>query len=131
MQKTKFLSTDYFRTVRGLGSQLPELPGADVRVQYLVTDVPGRGEVRYALCFADGRLAEMPEGTIDDPCLRITMGYDVSVKIHRSELKPPEAAAEGHVTVSGDTSKLPTMMSIVSRPEYEAMVKKIAELTEF
>ncbi|MET8488465.1 hypothetical protein [Streptomyces tendae] len=131
MEKLKFLTSDSFQKIKELGTRLPALPGADLRIQYLVKDVPERGEVRYALIIEQGRIVDVVEGVIDDPSFDVTMAYDVSVRIHRLELAPPEAAAAGLVTVGGDTSKLPLMMNVVGRPEYQAMVKELAGITEF
>ncbi|OEV03303.1 hypothetical protein AN216_12180 [Streptomyces oceani] len=117
--------------IRELGAKLPELPDADLRIQYLVKDVPQRGEVRYGLIIEQGRIADVREGVIDDPSFAVTMPYEVSVRLHRLELTPPEAAASGQVTVDGGKDQLPIMMNVVGRPEYQAMVKELADITEF
>jgi hypothetical protein len=127
----KFLTSESFQKIKELGRQLPEMPGADLRIQYLVKDVPQRGEVRYALIIQQGRITDIVEGVIDDPSFSVTMAYEVSVRLHRLELTPPDAAAAGLVTVSGDKDKLPVMLSVVGRPEYQAMVKELADITEF
>ncbi|MEU9337993.1 hypothetical protein AB0D49_33345 [Streptomyces sp. NPDC048290] len=131
MEKVQFLTSESFQKIRERGRRLPALPGADLRIQYLVKDVPRRGEVRYALIIEEGRIVDLVEGVIDDPSFDVTMAYEVSVRLHRLELTPPEAASAGLVTVGGDRTKLPLMMSVVGRPEYQALVKELADITEF
>ncbi|MGW6056098.1 SCP2 sterol-binding domain-containing protein [Streptomyces sp. NPDC055189] len=131
MSKVKFLTPESFQKIKELGAGLPALPGADLRIQYLVTEVPQRGEVRYALIINEGRIVDVVDGVIDDPSFDVTMPYEVSVKIHRLELTPPQAAAAGQVKIGGDQEKLQVMMSVVGRPEYQALVKELAGLTEF
>jgi putative sterol carrier protein len=115
---------------RALTADLPEVPGASVRVQQVVTAAPG-GDVRYVTVIEDGRTVEQRLGDEPDADVTLTAVYDDAVLIHRGELDMNAAFMQGRLKVAGDMAKLLRLLPLAGRPESRDAVRRLAEETAF
>lgn len=125
----KYLSQEWLDLQRELAQDLPERPGANGRVQYVVTGAPG-GDVRYATVVADGRLAEATLGVDPDAQVTLTATYADAVQILRGELDASTAFMQGRMKVTGDMGVLLSLMPLSQSPEHAAVQERLAGRTE-
>lgn len=95
---------------------------ADLTLQYVVTDVPGRGEVTYFRRLSDGE-ALVALGAADGASLTLTMAYDVAVEINKGALDVPSAFSQERLTIEGELGPMMTL-----RDELTSVTRIIAEL---
>jgi phage tail tube protein FII len=124
-----FLSEEWLALGAELGHELPEVPGASVRLQQLVTGAPG-GDVRYVTVIVDGRTVEQRMGQIDDPDLTVTTSYADALAMHRGELDLNTGFMQGRVKIGGDIAKVFALLPLAGRSEWTAMQAKVADATD-
>jgi putative sterol carrier protein len=74
--------------------------------QQVVTGCPdGEDQVRYFLCFGDGRLS-VQHGQALDPDLTVTATYPVAVALARGEVNAQQAITAGELRLSGNLKVL-------------------------
>lgn len=127
----KFLSQEWLDDGRQLAEDQPERPGATARMQYVVTDVPGEGEVKYYWILENGKLLESKTGEAPDADFTITTTYEDSKKIQQGDLDANAAFMQGRMKVTGNMGKLMSLMPLTQSPEYKELQEKIRGITEY
>ena len=72
----------------------------ELTVEQVVRGVPGSGEVRYHVRFADSRVRVLP-GALDAPDVRVLTDYETAIAINRGELSAQEALVNGRAKLQG------------------------------
>ncbi len=126
----RFLSQEWLDELRRTAADLPERPGVDARIQYVVTGGPG-GDVRYWWRVGHGQLLDAQLGVIDDPDVTLTMGYDDAVDVQRGELDANTAFMQGRMKAEGNMGRLLQLMPLTTSPEYRQVQERIRAVTEF
>lgn len=126
----RYLSQEWMDRARALAAEVPETPGATVRMQQVVTGAPG-GDVVYHTVIEDGRpvaqaLGEDPEGAD----LTLTSTYEDSVLIFTGELDASAAFMQGRVKVVGDMAKMMAMLPLTAKPEYKQVQDQLRAETQ-
>jgi len=127
----KYLSQEWLDEGAKLAEDQPERPGASARMQYVVTGVPGDGDVSYYWVLENGKLLESKVGEIADADFTITTTYDDSKKIQTGELDANAAFMQGRMKVTGNMGKLMSLMPLTQSPEYKELQEKIQAITDF
>src|SRR5690606_30840164 len=96
-----FLTDGWFAAVAELGDQLPEVAGASLTMQHVVTGSP-HGKVQAVLEVRDGRIVEARAGKRADAACTVTWAYADAVAALRGELAPDVAFMRGNLKVEGD-----------------------------
>ncbi len=127
---SKYLSQEWMDRARELAGDLPETPGASVRMQQVITGAP-EGEVKYYTVIEDGKtlaqaLGEDPEGAE----VTLTNTYDDAVKIMKGELDASAAFMQGRVKVAGNMAKMMGLLPLTNKPEYKQIQEKLRDETE-
>jgi putative sterol carrier protein len=115
---------------RQLTGDLPETPGASVRLQQVVTGAPG-GDVTYHVVIEDGRtvaqaLGEDPEGAE----VTLIATYDDSVRILLGELDASAAFMQGRVKVTGNMAKVMALLPLTNSPEHRQAQAQLRDDTQ-
>lgn len=127
----KYLTQEWLDEASKLAEDQPERPGATARMQYVVTDVPGEGDVQYYWVLENGKLIENKLGEIPDADFTITTTYEDSKKIQDGELDANAAFMQGRMKVTGNMGKLMSLMPLTQSPEYKELQEKIKNITEY
>lgn len=127
---SRFLSAEWMDESRALAEGQPERPGASARMQYVVTGGPD-GDVHYYWVLQDGRLVDSALGELDDAEITLSESYDDAVSVQKGELDANVAFMQGRLKVTGNMGKLMALLPITSSPEYRALMKEIAAVTDF
>lgn len=127
----KYLTQEWLDEASKLAEDQPERPGATARMQYVVTDVPGEGDVQYYWVLENGKLIENKLGEIPDADFTITTTYEDSKKIQDGELDANAAFMQGRMKVTGNMGKLMSLMPLTQSPEYKELQEKIKNVTEY
>ena len=98
---TQFLSEDWLAELAGACSALPEQPGVDGTVRFVVTSTP-LGRVEFRTVVADGRVADVVPGKPGEADATVTWKYPEAVAWIRGELDPDVAFMTGRCKVEGD-----------------------------
>jgi putative sterol carrier protein len=124
-----YLSDEWMARAREISEDMPPTPGADARLQYVVTGAPD-GDVRYVVAVDDGRIVEQRLG--DDPGadVTLTVPYDTSVAILRGELDLSAGFMQGTVKIAGNMAKVMALMPAISRPDYAELQSRLAAETD-
>lgn len=105
----RFLSNEYMETATTTMNADPGFvdaaADAALQMQFVVTDVPGEGEVPYYIRLADGQ-GEMARGEIENPDATVRHSYQTAVKLSRGEINQQIAFMTGKLRVSGNLAKL-------------------------
>jgi hypothetical protein len=94
---------------------LPVVPEATIGVQYVCRDGPF-GEVRYALRFQDGQLVDERLGELDNPDVRVHIGYRALALVRCGEMTILEALEDG--SVYGQLGPMATLAGIWESREF-------------
>lgn len=127
----RFLTEEWleFRLRKLVG--LSVAPGADLRVQHVVTDGPD-GVVRYHDKICDGRLVNSALGAIEDPDFTLTRGWAVDLGLHRGDVDPYTAVVDGRVKVIGDEIRLLMLLPLLQdySTELEEIARELVAMTD-
>jgi hypothetical protein len=129
--KVKYLSDDYFNELEQRAGKEEERPGANIGAQYVITDPPEAGDIRYYLKIEDGRIVQARRGALDEPSFTVTMSYDSSVRLQEGELHPATGFATGELQVSGDKASLLTMIPVFQSSAYQALIGDLRTMSEY
>jgi alkyl sulfatase BDS1-like metallo-beta-lactamase superfamily hydrolase len=124
-----FLSDDWLALGVREAAGLPQVPGASLRLQQVVTGGPD-GDVRYLTVIDDGRTVEQRAGAADAD-VTITMTHPDAVAIQRGELDLNAGYMQGRVKVAGDMAKLLDLLPLTGRAEWRAAQARVAAATDF
>lgn len=127
----KFLSQEWLDETRKMAEGQPERMGATARLQYVLTNAPDGGEVRYYWVVVDGKLLESGLGDLDDAEITLTLSHADATLIQKGELDANAAFMQGRVKVAGNTPKLMALLPVTQSPEYKQLQKEINEITEY
>lgn len=114
---------------RTLCEELPEVPGATVRAEVVVSDAPG-GEVRYTLAFVDGRLSSSAVGSDSDAQVTITLPYAQALAVLDGELDANAAYMRGDLKTTGHTGQLLRFLALQRSERYRAVLAGLASQTD-
>ena len=126
----KYLSQEYLDEQKAISQAFAERPGANARIQYVVTDAP-EGEVRYFWLLEDGKFSDVRLGEIEDPDFTITTNYANSVKLLTGELNPQVAFMTGRMKVKGNIGKLLSLMPLTNSDDFKTMQDKLKATAQF
>jgi hypothetical protein len=98
---TAFLTEDWLEEAAAAFAVLPDRPGVDADVQYVVSGAPG-GKVQVRAAVRSGRITELAVGKHDDPDCTVTLSYADAVALFLGELGPEVAFMSGQVKIEGD-----------------------------
>ena len=127
----KYLTQEWLDQQKKLGESQPERPGASARMQYVVTNAPERGDIKYYWVLENGKLQESSLGEMPDAEVTLTLTYADAVKQQTGELDPNTAFMQGRVKVTGNMAKLMSLLPLTNAPEYKQLQQQIQELTEY
>lgn len=127
---TKWLSAEWFDQTRAMAADQPGHPGLSARIQYEITGGPD-GDAQYYRVLEDGRLTDSAGGTIGDPDVTLTMGWDDAAAVQRGELDPNVAFMQGRMKVGGSMSVMMRLLPASKAQPYQDLRRKIAAVTEF
>jgi putative sterol carrier protein len=96
-----FLTEDWLEEATAALAVLPDRPGVDADVQYVVSGAPG-GKVQVRAAVRSGRITELAVGRHDDPDCTVTLSYADAVALFLGELGPEVAFMSGRVKIEGD-----------------------------
>ncbi|HJL89385.1 MAG TPA: SCP2 sterol-binding domain-containing protein [Acidimicrobiales bacterium] len=98
---TQFLSEDWMAELVAACSALPEQPGVDGTVRFVVTSTP-LGRVEFRTVIAGGRVADVVPGKPGEADATVTWKYPEAVAWFTDELDPDVAFMTGRCKVEGD-----------------------------
>lgn len=127
----KYLTQEWLDESKELAEDQPERPGASARMQYVITGVPGEGDVQYYWILEDGKILESTMGELSDADFTITTTYEDSKKIQEGELDANAAFMQGRMKVAGNMGKLMSLMPLTQSPEYKELQEKVKAVTEY
>ena len=127
---TKWLSEEWFDQTRTMAADQPERPGLSARMQFEVVGGP-EGDIRYFWVLEDGQLRHSGPGSVDDPDVTLTTEWADAVAMQQGTLDPNVAFMQGRMKVAGSMSTMMALLPVTNAPEYQALRKRIAEITEF
>ena len=127
----KYMTEEWLDEARKLAEGQPERPGASAKMQYVLTDAPGGGDLKYYWVLENGRLLESKLGELPDVDFTMTLSYDDSVKVQQGELDANAAFMQGRMKVTGNMGKLMQLMPLTNSPEYKALQEEIRGITEY
>jgi putative sterol carrier protein len=126
----RYLTQEWMDRARELTGDLPETPGASVRLQQVVTGAPG-GDVTYHVVIEDGRTVAQALGA--DPGgteVTLTGTYDDSVKVLLGELDASAAFMQGRVKVTGSMAKVMALLPLTNSPEHRLAQERLRAETD-
>jgi putative sterol carrier protein len=123
-----FLSEEWLALGVAAGRSLPEVPGASLRLQQVVTGAPG-GDVRYVTVIENGRTVEQRLGDEPDADLVITTTYADALAMHRGEIDLNTGFMQGRVKIGGDIAKVFALLPLAGRTEWAAAQAEISAET--
>jgi putative sterol carrier protein len=127
----KYMTEEWLDEARKLAEGQPERPGASAKMQYVLTDAPGGGDLKYYWVLENGKLLESKLGELPDVDFTMTLSYDDSVKVQQGELDANAAFMQGRMKVTGNMGKLMQLMPLTNSPEYKALQEEIRGITEY
>ena len=104
MAELSFLSAEWLEALAEAGASLPEQPGVDGVVRFVVTATP-HGKVQFRLVVADGRIAELLVGRDGEAEATVTWRYPDAVAQFGGDLDPDVAYMTGRCKVEGDYAR--------------------------
>src|SRR5437588_12943515 len=100
----KYLSQEWLDEGRKLSDEFPERPGANARMQYVVTGTPD-GDVKYYWVLENGKILESKVGEDANADFTITTTYEESRKIQDGAPDPNAACMQGRMMTTASTDK--------------------------
>jgi hypothetical protein len=105
----RFLSQPWFGAAQQVIAVDPSVKEATatttLRVQQVVTDGPGGGEIRHFIRIDNGNVG-VGLGDVEQPDVTLTASYDTAASLNRGELDPMAAMGEGRLLIEGDVMTL-------------------------
>jgi putative sterol carrier protein len=87
--------------------------GQQAKIQQVVTDSPGGGEVKYYFTLQEGK-AEVSLGELADAEATISQNYETAAAIDRTELNAQNAFMQGKLKISGNMMKLMQLQGVIN-----------------
>jgi hypothetical protein len=133
--KVPHLTPEWVALHEAPGGRLPARPGATARLQHVVTGAPSvgpKGEIAYTIEIADGRIAATRVGRDDDAAdCTFLIAHADAVAIAKGDLDLHAGFMQGRVKMSGAGGPLLDVLPCTQSDEYRALVREVAQQTEF
>jgi len=128
-----FLSDEWFGTVEKLGEQLPEVSGASLVMQHIVSGVPHvKGKLNAVVVVRDGRIVEAHVGKVADPGCTLTWTYGDAAAMLNGTVSVDVAFMRGDLKVDGDyVTFLYGLRPVFTSDAGRAFVASVRAATEF
>jgi len=128
-----FLSDEWVAEARKIRAEFRGLSApvaTPVRINLLITEVPGAGEMDAHVDTSQGE-PDIERGHLDDPDLTVTLDYPTAkaLLIEGNGQAAMQAFMAGKVRVDGDMSKLLAMQGSAPLGETEELAARIREIT--
>jgi len=131
MAGLSFLSEEWVAEFAAAGTVLPERPGVDGVVRFVVTGSP-HGKVRILVTVVDGRLAEAVATRDGEAEATVTWKYPDAVAQFGGDLDPDEAFMTGRCKVEDAYARYVfDLRPLFGSPEWAAMLAGLAARSEF
>ena len=127
---SQYLTQEWLDEFCELSGELPERPGATLKIQYQVTGAPD-GDLDYYLNHENGKLVEGTLGSLEDPDTTITMSYDDAAAMQRGDLDATAAFMQGKMKAAGNMARLMSLLPVTNSPEWKALQEKVKANTQF
>lgn len=121
-----FLSQEYLNELVSLASVVPVVPGANARLQHVITGAPNGATVRYHEVVVDGKAVSAQLGE-EDADLVVRSDYSTALDLATGRLPPQEAVGTGRVKVHGDVLAFLRLLPVFDTPGYIEMHRRLAE----
>ena len=109
-------------------SELPEVEGASVVVDYVVASSPA-GKATIGVTIDNGRVTAMQTGKSVDPDLVISVKYDAALRILRGEMSGDAGFMNGALKVEGAYERWMLELRPVRVAAIEALAPLMADTT--
>ncbi|QXC61449.1 SCP2 sterol-binding domain-containing protein [Aquihabitans sp. G128] len=124
-----YLSQEWLDALVAAATDLPEVPGLDARIQFVVPGGPD-GELKVAAVVTDGRVAAGTLGADDDADLTLTITYKESMQLATGDLDPNAAFMRGRIKVAGSTGTLLRLLAATKDPAWAAARDQLEAATD-
>lgn len=128
-----FLSDEWVAEARKIRSEFKGLSATTVnrvRINLMITEVPGTGEMDAHVDTSQGE-PDVERGHVDNPDLTVTLDYQTAkaLLIEGNGQAAMQAFMAGKVRVDGDMSKLLAMQGSAPLGETEGLAARIRDIT--
>ena len=131
MATLSFLSEEWLTNLADGAAGLPEQPGVDGVVRFVVTSTP-HGKVQFRLVVSDGRVAEMLVGRDGEAEATVTWKYADAVAQFRGDLDPDVAYMTGRCKVEDAYARYVfDLRTVFGGPAWAGLLADLAARTEF
>jgi SCP-2 sterol transfer family len=127
---TKWLTAEWFDETRAMAADQPVLPGLSAGIQCQISGGPD-GDVTGHRVYDDGHLVSRGLGPLDGADLTLSVAWGDAMAMQRGDLDPNVAFMRGTMKVAGSMGVMLSLLPAVHTPEYQALRRGIADLTEF
>ena len=131
MAALAFLSEEWLASLADEAAGLPEQPGVDGVVRFVVTSTP-HGKVQFRLVVSNGRVAEVLVGRDGEAEATVTWKYADAVAQFKGELDPDVAYMTGRCKVEAAYARyIFDLRTVFGSPAWADLLADMAVRTEF
>jgi len=131
MAALSFLSEEWLANLADGAAGLPEQPGVDGVVRFVVTSTP-HGKVQFRLVVSDGRVAEVLVGRDGEAEATVTWKYADAVAQFRGDLNPDVAYMTGRCKVEDAYARYVFgLRPVFGSPEWSELLAGLADRSTF
>ena len=131
MATLSFLSEDWLANLADGAAGLPEQPGVDGVVRFVVTSTP-HGKVQFRLVVSDGRVVEMLVGRDGEAEATVTWKYADAVAQFSGDLNADVAFMTGRCKVEDAYARYVfDLRPVFGSPEWSVLLSDLAGCTDF
>ena len=131
MAELSFLSEEWIAALAEGGAALPERPGVDGVVRFVMTSTP-HGKVQFRLVVADGRISEVLVGREGEAEAMVTWKYADAVAQFSGDLDADVAFMTGRCKVENAYARYVfDLRPVFGSLEWNGLLSDLARRTEF
>ena len=131
MVEISFLSEEWIAALAEGGAALPERPGVDGVVRFVMTSTP-HGKVQFRLVVADGRISEVLVGREGEAEAMVTWKYADAVAQFSGDLNADVAFMTGRCKVEDAYARYVfDLRPVFGSPEWSVLLSDLAGCTDF
>ena len=131
MAELSFLSEEWIAALAEGGASLPEQPGVDGVVRFVMTSTP-HGKVQFRLVVTDGRIAEVLVGRDGEAEAMVTWKYADAVAQFSGDLDADVAFMTGRCKVEDAYARYVfDLRPVFGSPEWAALLADLAGRSDF
>ncbi len=131
MAELSFLSEEWIAALAEGGAALPERPGVDGVVRFVMTSTP-HGKVQFRLVVADGRISEVLVGREGEAEAMVTWKYADAVAQFSGDLDADVAFMTGRCKVENAYARYVfDLRPVFGSLEWDGLLSDLARRTEF